>query len=162
MARAPQRLIWAARSYVRKVQVWVRCTKMAPNRRALALYNELTGRAWIYAEELDVDRLATDGGVSYYLEWIQTRFMEVEITKVSNMMGDLFRRCRRRSDQSIRDFNVEFERLVLRLRDIHCELPAMVKGWLYLDKLRLTEHEELSLLSTSSMLPRQHSYKTGH
>eukprot|EP00913_Durusdinium_trenchii_P015685 g14740.t1 len=138
----------SARSYVRKVQVWLRCTKMAPNRRALALYNELTGRAWIYAEELDVDRLATDGGVSYYLEWIQTRFMEVEITKVSNMMGDLFRRCRRRSDQSIRDFNVEFERLVLRLREVQCELPAMVKGWLYLDKLRLTEHEELSLLSS--------------
>ena len=60
-------------------------------RRALALYNELTGRAWIYAE---VDKLASDTGVSYFLAWIQTRFMEVEITKASSMMSDLFRRCR--------------------------------------------------------------------
>lgn len=73
---------------------------------------------WVYAEELDVDILASDNGVSYYLEWVQTRFVEVEITKISAMMGDLFRRCKRRPDQSIRDFNVEFERLVLRLHEI--------------------------------------------
>ena len=92
-----------ARSYVRKVQVWLRCTRMPPVQRALALYNELSGRAWVYAEELDVDILASENGVSYYLEWIQTRFMEIEITKVSNMMNDLFKKCRRRQDQSVRD-----------------------------------------------------------
>lgn len=95
-----------------------------------------------------MDILATENGVSYYLEWIQTRFMEVEITKVSTMMSDLFRKCRRRSDQSVRDFNVEFERLVLRLHEVQCELPPLVKAWLYLDKLRLSETEELALLSS--------------
>ena len=48
------------------------------------------------------------------------------------------------------DSNVEFERLVLRLREVQCELPAMVKGWLYLDKFRLSEHEELTVLSSVS------------
>lgn len=121
---------------------------MPAAQRALALYNELTGRAWVYAEELDVDILASDNGASYYLEWVQTRFMEVEVTKVSNMMSELFKRCRRKPKQSVRDFNVEFERLVLRLREVHCELPPLVKGWLYLDKLWLGEHEELALLSS--------------
>ena len=74
--------------------------------------------------------------------------MEVEVTKVSNMMSELFKGCRRKPEQSVRDFNVEFERLVLRLREVHCELPPLVKGWLYLDKLRLGEHEELALLSS--------------
>ena len=138
----------SARSYLRKIQVWLRCTRMPADQRALALYNELSGRAWVYAEELDMDILATENGVSYYLEWIQTRFMEVEITKVSTMMSDLFRKCRRRSDQSVRDFNVEFERLVLRLHEVQCELPPLVKAWLYLDKLRLSETEELALLSS--------------
>ena len=64
------------------------------------------------------------------------------------MMPELFKRCRRKPEQSVRDFNVEFERLVLRLREVHCELPPLVKGWLYLDKLRLGEHEELALLSS--------------
>lgn len=66
---------------------------MPANRRALALYNELTGKERIYAEELDVDKLASDTGVSYFLAWIQTRFMEVEITNISSMMSDLFRRA---------------------------------------------------------------------
>lgn len=70
--------------------------------------------------------------------------MEVELTKISQIMNELFRKCRRRSDQSVRDFNIEFERLVLRLREVCCELPPLIKGWLYLDKLRLTEAEELA------------------
>eukprot|EP00913_Durusdinium_trenchii_P029285 g27452.t1 len=138
----------SARSYVRRVQVWLRCTKMPPEQRALALYTALTGKAWVYAEELDVDLLAMDTGVSYFLEWIQTRFMEVELTKISGIMNELFRKCRRRTDQSVRDFNVEFERLVLRLHEVRCELPPLIKGWLYLDKLRLSEAEELALLSS--------------
>ena len=138
----------SARSYVRRVQVWLRCTKMPPEQRALALYTALTGKAWVYAEELDVDLLAMDTGVSYFLEWIQTRFMEVELTKISGIMNELFRKCRRRTDQSVRDFNVEFERLVLRFHEVRCELPPLIKGWLYLDKLRLSEAEELALLSS--------------
>ena len=48
----------------------------------------------------------------------------------------------------MRDFNVEFARLVLRLAEIQCSVPPMIKAWLYLDKLRLSETEELALLSS--------------
>ena len=138
----------SARSYVRKVQVWLRCTRLPPDQRALALYSALSDRAWVYAEELNMDVLSSAGGVDYFLEWIQTRFMEVEMSKISQMMNDLFRRCKRRSDQSVRDFNVEFERMVLRLHEVRCELPPLVKAWLYVDKLRLSESEELALLAS--------------
>ena len=43
---------------------------------------------------------------------------------------------------------MEFERLVLRLREVRCELPPLVKAWLYVDKLRLSEGEELALLAS--------------
>ncbi len=138
----------SARSYVRKVQVWLRCTRMPTEQRALALYNALSDRAWAYAEELDMDILASEHGIPYYLEWIQTRFMDMEVTKISQMMGDLFRRCKKKPEQSVREFNVEFERLVLRLREVRCELPPLVKAWLYVDKLRLSEGEELTLLAS--------------
>lgn len=138
----------SARSYLRRVQVWLRCTKMVPTQRALALYNALTGKAWVMSEELDVDLLASEQGVPYFLEWIQTRFMDLEVTKISQMMGDLFRRCKRWHDQSVREFNVEFERMVLRLHEVQCELPPLVKAWLYVDKLRLSENEELALLAS--------------
>eukprot|EP00439_Symbiodinium_sp_Y106_P084145 s699_g25.t1 len=42
-----------ARSYVRRVQVWLRVTKLSPRQRGLALYSALRGRAWVYSEELD-------------------------------------------------------------------------------------------------------------
>ncbi|CAE7268762.1 GIP, partial [Symbiodinium sp. CCMP2456] len=138
----------SARSYIRKVQVWLRCTRLPPEQRALALYNALSGRAWIYAEELDMDTLASAHGVPYYLEWVQTRFAEVELHKISQVMGDLFKSCKRRPEQPIRDFIVEYERLLLRLQEVQCELPSMVKAWLFVDKLRLSESEELALLSS--------------
>ena len=74
--------------------------------------------------------------------------MDVEVTKISQLMNDLFRRCKRKQDQSVREFNVEFERLVLRLHEVRCELPPLVKAWLYVDKLRLSEQEELALLAS--------------
>ena len=74
--------------------------------------------------------------------------MEVEVSKVAQLMTDLFKRGRRRSDQTVRDFNVEFERMVLRLTEIQCHVPPLIKAWLYLDKLRLSEQEELALLSS--------------
>ena len=138
----------SARSYIRKVQVWLRCTRLPAEQRALALYNALHGRAWVYAEELDLDILASSGGVTYFLEWIQTRFAEVELNKISQVMGDLFKRFRRKADQPMRDYIVEFERLLLRLQEIQCELPNTVKAWLFIDKLRLSEAEELALLAS--------------
>ena len=134
----------SARSYVRKVQVWL----LPMNQRALALYSSLSERAWVYAEELDMDILGSEVGVDYFLEWIQTRFMEVEVSKISQLMSDLFRRCKKRPEQSVREFNVDFERLVLRLHEVRCELPPLVKAWLYVDKLRLNEAEELALLAS--------------
>ena len=77
----------------------------------------------MYAEELDMDILGSPSGVDDFLEWIQTRFMEVEVSKISQMMNDLFRRCKKRPEQSVREFNVDFERMVLRLHEVRCELP---------------------------------------
>ncbi|CAL1145601.1 unnamed protein product [Cladocopium goreaui] len=143
-----QELGRSARSYVRKVHVWLRCTRMAERERPLALYTHLTGRAWIAAEELSMDRLHEEGGIDYFLDWIRIRFMEIEVTKVATVMTELFRRCRKRADQSVREFNLEYERLLMHLRELECELPPLVKAWLYLDKLRLAEGDEMSLLSS--------------
>ena len=62
-----QELGRSARSYVRRVHAWLRCTRMAECERALALYTHLTGRAWIAAEELSVDFLHGEGGIDRLL-----------------------------------------------------------------------------------------------
>jgi hypothetical protein len=88
--------------------------------------------------------------IDYFLDWIRIRFMEIEVTKVASVMTELFRKCGRRSDQSVREFNLEYERLLMHLRELGCELPPLVKAWLYLDKLRLPESEEMNILSSVS------------
>ena len=138
----------SARSYMRRIAAWNRCTKLAETERALALYTHLSGRAWLFAEELDVDRLGSWDGMAYYLEWVRVRFMEIEINKVGAIMNELFRKCRKRADQTVRDYNMEFERLLLRLGELNCELPNLVKAWLYVDRLKLSEHDEVALLAS--------------
>ena len=64
--------------------------------------------------------LAGSQAFNYFLEWIQARFMEMEVSKISQMTTELFKRCKRRQDQPVREFNVEFERLVLRLHEVRC------------------------------------------
>ena len=56
----------SARSYVRRVQAWLRVTKLPPAHRALALYDALTDKAWVVAEELDLDVLSTSQGVPFF------------------------------------------------------------------------------------------------
>ena len=41
-----------------------------------------------------------------------------------------------------------FERMVLRLHEVKCPLPPLIKAWLYVDKLRLSEQEELALMAS--------------
>ena len=139
----------SARSYLRRVQAWLKVTKMPERERPIALYSHLTGRAWVAAEELSVDRLSGSDGIQYFMDWVRICFMEIEITKVANvMMSELFRKCRKRADQPVREFNLEYERLLLRLRELECELPPLVKAWLYMDKLKMSEVEEMNLLSS--------------
>ncbi|CAE7770621.1 GIP, partial [Symbiodinium pilosum] len=45
----------SARSYLRQVDAWTKVTRLPEEQRALVLYQHLQGRAWIEAEELDVD-----------------------------------------------------------------------------------------------------------
>ena len=137
-----------ARSYLRRVQAWLKVTKMHERERPVALYSHLKGKAWVAAEELSVDRLADPDGLQYFLDWIRIRFMEVELTKVATVMNLLFRKCRKKDEQTVREFNLEYERLLLHLRELECELPPLVKAWLYLDKLRLSEGEEMSIISS--------------
>ena len=106
------------------------------------------GRAWSFAEELDLDRLATVEGVEFFQEWIRTRFLDLELTKVKRVMTEFFRKFKRRPEHTMRDYNMEYERMILRLQEVSCELPPLVKAWAYLDKMGISENEETALLAS--------------
>ncbi|CAE7245428.1 RE1 [Symbiodinium sp. CCMP2592] len=137
-----------ARSYLRQVAAWRRMTRMAPEAQALTLYQNLTGKAWIEAERLSVDRLAEADGVDHLLAWIKDRYLDVEITQVGRCLSDFFRKLRRKPGQSVRDYLSDFDRCLARLNEVGCVLPDLASAWVLVDRMGLEESAELNLLAS--------------
>ena len=138
----------SARSYLRQVDAWCKVTRTPKAQRALILYQHLSGRAWVEAEELDIESLSQDSGVDVFRRWIQERYQEVEVSKIAESPTLFFRRLRREAGQSIREFNSAFDRAHTRLLEIDCRLPEVAKAWAYLNGLGLSSSEELALLGS--------------
>ena len=138
----------SARSYLRQIEAWKRMTFLPAHQQGLVLYQHLTGKAWVAAEELNVDRLGAEDGVPYLVRWITNRYLDLEVTRIGKAFSEFFRRLRRRPGQSIRDYNSEYDRLHARLREVGCNLPEDCAAWLYVDRLQLEEAAELNLLAS--------------
>ena len=118
------------------------------NQQALLLYQHLSGRAWVESEELCVEDLAGDNGLSIFRAWIQERYQEVEVSKIAESLTAFFKWSRRQPGQTIREFNSAFDRGHSRLLEIDCRLPEVAKAWAYLNALSLSSSEELALLAS--------------
>ncbi|CAE7717731.1 RE2 [Symbiodinium sp. CCMP2592] len=138
----------SARSYLRQVEAWTKVTRTPASQRALLLYQNLTGRAWVESEELQVSDLAKDDGLDVFKRWVQERYQEVEVSKIAESLTCFFKRLRRQPGQSIREFNSLFDRAHTRLLEIECRLPEVAKAWAYLNALGLAHNEELALLAS--------------
>ena len=138
----------SARSYLWQIDAWERMTKLAPNQRALVLYQHLEGAEWIKAEALNMERLSASDGVAYLRNWVQQHYLDVEVTSVGRSLSDLFRKLKRRYNQSFRDYTAEFNRLLARVVECGCRLPDVATAWLYVDRASLDEATEVSLLAS--------------
>ena len=136
------------RGYLRKVEAWRRVTRLPPQKQALILYNSLDGKAWRDAEELDVSHLDAVDGVDKFIGWITERYLDKEVIKAGRYMSDFFKVFKKTHDQDIRDFNMEFDRHLTKLKEIGCLLPGLCSSWWYVDKLRLDNSADLNLLAS--------------
>ncbi|CAE7293046.1 RE1 [Symbiodinium sp. CCMP2592] len=134
-----------ARSYLRQIAAWRRMTRLAPEAQGLTLYQNLSGRAWVEAERLNVDKLAEASGVDYLVSWVKDRYLDVEITQVGRCLSDFFRKLRRKPGQSVRDYLSDFDRSLARLNEVGCVLPDLAAAWVLVDRMGLEESAELNL-----------------
>ncbi|CAE7565416.1 RE1 [Symbiodinium sp. CCMP2592] len=138
----------SARSYIRQIEAWVRVTRTPCAQQALLLYQNLKGRAWIEAEELEVAELCVPDGVERFKAWIAERYQEIEVGKIAEALNGFFRKLRRGPTQSVREFNATFDRAYARLVEIECKLPETARAWAYLSALSLSHSEELAILGS--------------
>ncbi|CAE7917780.1 RE2 [Symbiodinium sp. KB8] len=137
-----------ARSYLRQVAAWQKMTRLSPCRQGLVLYQNLSGKAWIEAERLDLELLGSSNGVSHLVEWIKERYLDVQVTQVGRALSDFFRKLRKKPGQSIRDYVGEFDRAQARLEECGCSLPNIAQAWVFIDRMNLDEPSELNLLAS--------------
>ena len=137
-----------ARSYLRQVAAWQKMTRISPSRQGLILYQHLSGKAWIEAERLDIDKLSGPSGAAYFVEWIRERYLDVQVTQVSRSLSEFFRKLKKRPGQSIRDYVGEFDRAQARLEECGCSLPNIALAWMFVDRMNLDEPSELNLLAS--------------
>ncbi|CAE7377254.1 GIP, partial [Symbiodinium sp. CCMP2456] len=130
------------------VAAWEKMTKLSLSQRALVLYQNLQGSAWVNAESLNVNDLASDRGVDYLRDWIRQHYLDIEVTQVGRSLSDLFRKLRRKPSQTFRDYTAEFNRLLARVTECGCKLPDVANAWLYVDRASLDETTEVSLLAS--------------
>ncbi|CAE7255000.1 RE2 [Symbiodinium sp. CCMP2592] len=138
----------SARSYIRQIEAWVRVTRTPCAQQALLLYQNLKGRAWIEAEELEVAELCVPDGVEKFKAWVAERYQEIEVGKIAEALNGFFRKLRRGPNQSVREFNATFDRAYARLVEIECKLPETARAWAYLSALSLSHSEELAILGS--------------
>ncbi|CAE7700485.1 GIP [Symbiodinium sp. CCMP2592] len=138
----------SARSYVRQVSAWRRMTPLSADQQALTLYQNLSGKAWVDAEKLHMDRLAASDGVDYFLGWIKERYLDVQITQVGRSLSGFFRGLRRKPTQTVREYLSEFDRAYARLNEVGCCLPDVAAAWVFVDRVGLDEQAELNLLAS--------------
>ena len=138
----------SARSYLRQVAAWRKMTRLSADQHGLVLYQNLSGKAWIDAERLDVDLLGMDTGAEYFINWIKERYLDVQITQIGRGLSDFFRRLRRKDGQTIREYLSDFDRALARLTECGCVLPDMASAWVFVDRMSLEESAELNLLAS--------------
>ncbi|CAE7356680.1 GIP [Symbiodinium sp. CCMP2592] len=117
----------SARSYLRQIAAWEKMTKLSAGQKALVLYQNLQGSAWVNAESLCVEDLASDSGVTYLKDWIRQHYLDVEVTQVGRSLSDLFRKL---------------------VTECGCTLPDVANAWLFVDRANLDETTEVSLLAS--------------
>lgn len=86
-------------------------------------------------------------GVEHFIGWVTNRYLDKEVIKAGRYMSEFFKQFKRQSNQEIREYNTEFDRHLAKLKEIGCSLPGACVAWWYVDKLRLDNSAELSLLS---------------
>ena len=137
-----------ARSYLRQIAAWRKMTRLPVQQQALVLYQNLTNRAWVEAERLSVDKLASSEGIAYFEDWIKERYLDVQVTQIGRSLSEFFRKLRKKPGQSIRDYIGEFDRAHARLVECGCHLPDLASAWVFVDRMELEESSELNLLAS--------------
>ena len=133
--------------WCKELEVWLELTELEEEKKALAIFSSLTGKAKKAALQLDVKDLKTKDGVKALRLKLDKTF--VKDKKVAMYESyEKFEKFKRSKDMSLEDYTIEFAELVYCLEKYEIKLPQVVLAYHYLNSANLTETQSTIVKST--------------
>ena len=138
-------------TWKKEMVLWEMATTVEKKKRAPTVFLSLTGKAREAILELDASLLNTEDGLNVLIKKLDTLFQE-DKNQAALLAYDKFEQYKRPEDFSINEYLVEFERLVIRLKNYNIDLPEPVLAYRVLRSSNLSEENERLVRATVQVL----------
>ena len=135
--------------WCKELDVWVKLTELPEEKKALAIFSSLRGKAKKAALQLEVKDLKLRGGVIKLEEKLDTAFSK-DKKKASYDDYEKFERFKLSNEMSLAEYTTEFEELFYCLEKYEINLPPVVLAYRYLNSANLKEVQSTIVRTTIS------------
>ena len=133
--------------YLKELDLWEAVTEIPKVKRAVKVYQALTGTAKEAVETLGVAELTADDGVKQVRKLLQEAFAPYQETALPRAMETALFGQPRGHRESTPDFMVRFSQAQAQLKDQGVDLPPKAQGYLLYKQANLSQELESRLLT---------------
>ena len=138
------------REYRKRCTIYRKKMELAGRSKETAfnIITMLTGKAWDLVEDLDMERLAEDGGYDMIFERLDRGFKHEPLTELPDDFENFFVKLQRRPGETMQEYAAEFARSQGRLQNTHrVELPEKVLSWMFIRRAGVTKEQRQMVLT---------------
>ncbi|CAJ1379598.1 unnamed protein product, partial [Effrenium voratum] len=138
------------REYRKRCTIYRKKMELAGRSKETAfnIITMLTGKACDLVEDLDMERLAEDGGYDMIFERLDRGFKHEPLTELPDDFENFFVKLQRRPGETMQEYAAEFARSQRRLQNTHrVELPEKVLSWMFIRRAGVTKEQRQMVLT---------------
>ena len=124
--------------WCKELDVLAELTQLPEEKKALAIFSSLRGKAKTAALQLETKDLKIRGGVAKLKEKLDKSF-STDKKKATYVADEKFENFKRSNKMSLADYRIEFEELLYFLEKYEIKLPPVIVAHRYLNSANLTE-----------------------
>ena len=127
--------------------MWAATTGAKPDDRGCRLWQKLKGEAFEKLENVDPTALKVWNSIEKFKEHIVEVYEPIEDYRIGKIMDSFLDDFQRKNDQEIIDYNLAWQRELLKVEKVAGELKDKWKAHLYLKKMRLSTLQKSQILT---------------
>ena len=138
------------KEYRKRLMLYDRKMDLAGRKKETAfnVLSSLKGRAWDSCEDLSMEQLEGENGMTEILRRLDTVFKFDAITELPNDFESFFIILTRKRHETMQEYMANFERQLRKLAAHEVQLPDKVIGWYFLRRAGLSQNQRQMIMST--------------